>query len=114
MLEWATEQKLPHKVTLFYSNRTPAMTAFLDDLESWSKRNPKIRLVPTITESTDPNWRYETGRVDEAMVARHVPDLKGPVHYLAGPPGMVTALKKLLLDRGVSRDNVRFEEFTGY
>jgi len=27
---------------------------------------------------------------------------------------MVTALKKLLLDRGVSRDNVRYEEFTGY
>jgi len=27
---------------------------------------------------------------------------------------MVTAVKKLLLDRGVSRDNVRFEEFTGY
>ncbi len=44
----------------------------------------------------------------------NVPDLKRPVYYLAGPPGMVTAVKKLLLDRGVSRDNVRFEEFTGY
>jgi ferredoxin-NADP reductase len=48
------------------------------------------------------------------MVATHVPDLKRPVYYLAGPPGMVTALKKLLLDRGVSRDNVRFETFSGY
>ena len=114
MLEWATEKKLPHQFTLFYSNRTPALTAFLDDLEAWSKRNPNIQLVPTITDSTDPDWRYETGRVDEAMVARHVPDLKRPVYYLAGPPGMVEALKKLLLDRGVSRDNVRFEEFTGY
>jgi len=37
-----------------------------------------------------------------------------PVHYLAGPPAMVEALKKLLLDRGVSRDNVRFESFSGY
>jgi ferredoxin-NADP reductase len=114
MLEWATKRRLPHQFTLFYSNRTPAVTAFLDDLETWRERNPNIQLVPTITDSTDPHWRYETGRVDEAMVTRHVPDLKRPVHYLAGPPGMVTALKKLLLDRGVSRDNVRFEEFSGY
>jgi ferredoxin-NADP reductase len=48
------------------------------------------------------------------MVARHVPDWKKPVFYLAGPPGLVEALKKLLLDRGVSRDNVRFESFSGY
>ena len=114
MLEWATEQKLPHQFTLFYSNRTPAMTAFLHDLEAWSKRNTNIHLVPTITDSTDRDWPYETGRVDEAMLAKHVPDLKRPIYYLAGPPGMVEALKKLLLDRGVSRDSVRFETFSGY
>jgi ferredoxin-NADP reductase len=114
MLEWATERKLPHQFILFYSNRTPALTAFLDDLEAWSKRNPNIRLTPTITDSTDAAWRYEKGRVDEAMLARYVPDLKRPVYYLAGPPGMVEALKGLLLNRGVSRDNVRFEIFSGY
>jgi ferredoxin-NADP reductase len=42
-----------------------------------------------------------------------VPDLESPIYYLADPAGMVTALKKTLLDRGVSRDNVRFQEFTG-
>ena len=48
------------------------------------------------------------------MVAKHVADLKKPIYYLAGPPGMVTAVKKLLLESGVSRDNVRFESFSGY
>ena len=114
MLEWATEQKLAHRFILFYSNRTRALTAFLDDLEAWSERNPNIQLVPTITDSKEPNWPYETGRVDEAMLERHVADLKGPIYYLAGPPGMVEALKTLILKRGVSRDNVRFETFTGY
>lgn len=114
MLEWATEKKLEHRITLFYSNRTPALTAFLDDLEAWSKRNPNIKLVPTITDSQDPSWRYETGRVDRAMLAKHVPDLKKPIYYLAGPPAMVTAVKTLLLDGGIGRDNVRFEEFSGY
>ena len=40
MLEWATERKLAHRFVLFYSNRTPALTAFLEDLETWSKRTP--------------------------------------------------------------------------
>ena len=48
------------------------------------------------------------------MLARHVPDLKKPTYYLAGPPSMVEALKTLLLQRGISRDNVRFEAFSGY
>ena len=48
------------------------------------------------------------------MLERHVADLKGPIYYLAGPPGMVEALKALLLKRGISRDNLRFETFTGY
>jgi ferredoxin-NADP reductase len=114
MLEWATEKKLAHRFILFDSNRTPALTAFLEDLETWTTRNPNIQLVPTITDAADLAWRYETGRIDEAMLARYVRDLKGAVHYLAGPPGMVEALKTLLLDRGVSRDNVRFESFSGY
>ncbi len=114
MLEWATERKLPHRFVLFYSNRTPASTPFLDDLEAWSRDNPNIRLVPTVTDSTDADWRYEKGRIDEAMMARYVPDLQGPVFYLAGPPRMVEALKDLLLHRGVSRDSVRFEIFSGY
>jgi len=55
---------------------TPALTAFLDDLEAWSKRNPNIQLVPTITDSVDPDWRYETGRVEEALMARTCPTSK--------------------------------------
>lgn len=114
MLEWATEQKLAHRFVLFYSNRTPAQTAFLDDLEEWSGRNHHIQLVPTITDSADPLWRYETGRINEAMLVRYVGDIREPVYYLAGPPGLVEALKTLLVERGVSRDNVRFESFDGY
>jgi ferredoxin-NADP reductase len=114
MLEWATERRLAHQFVLFYSNRTPALTAFLGDLETLSNRNPNISLVPTITDSTDPAWPYDTGRIGEAMLAKHVPDLKKPIYYLAGPSGMVEALKALLLQRGVSRDNVRFETFSGY
>ncbi len=114
MLEWATEKKDPHRITLLYSNRTPAAAAFLRDLEEWSSINPNLRIVPTITESQDAGWHGEKGRIDEAMLRRHVGDLLGPMYYLAGPPGAVMALRKLLLDKGVRRDAIRLETFSGY
>jgi ferredoxin-NADP reductase len=114
MLEWATERRLSHRIDLFYSNRTPAATAFLQDLEGWASRNPNLRIFPTVTQSKDAGWRYETGRIDEAMLRRHVSDLSRPIYYLAGPPSAVMGLRKLLLDQGVRRDAIRLESFSGY
>ena len=114
MLEWATEKKDPHRITLLYSNRTVAASAFLDDLNRWASSNPNLRIVPTITESQDADWQGERGRIDEAMLRRHVGDLLGPMYYLAGPPAAVMALRKLLLDKGVRRDAIRLETFSGY
>lgn len=114
MLEWATESKLPHRITLLYSNRTPAAAAFLGDLDSWASSNPNLRIVPTITESQDADWHGEKGRIDEAMLRRHVGDLGQPIYYLAGPPAAVMGLRKLLLEKSVRRDSIRLESFSGY
>jgi flavin-dependent oxidoreductase len=35
VIGWATEEKLSHRLYLFYSNRTPKEAAFLNRLESW-------------------------------------------------------------------------------
>jgi len=114
MLEWATEEQLPVPLFLFYSNRTPAAAAFLADFEEWAKRNANIRFIPTITESPNSHWRYETGRIGEAMLRKYLKDLGEPIYYLAGPPAVVTGLRKLLLELGVSRDSIKLESFSGY
>jgi len=43
-----------------------------------------------------------------------VGDLLAPTYYLAGPPGMVEALKKMVLEAGVPEDRIRTDEFFGY
>ncbi len=48
------------------------------------------------------------------MIKRHVPDIKAPKYYLAGPEGMVTAMRALLVEVGANEDNIRTEEFEGY
>lgn len=111
----ATERQLRHRLTLVYSNRTPEATAFLPDLETWLRENPKLRLVATATK-IEPNarWAYETGRVDADFIRQYVGGLDEAICYVAGPPGFVKAVRAALEVVGVDPDNVRFEEFSGY
>ena len=48
------------------------------------------------------------------MLKRYLVVLKGPVYYIAGPSGMVTAMTSLLNSFGVSDDDMKTEEFGDY
>lgn len=112
----AAQRKLPHRIVLFYSNRRPEDAAFLDDFTALAAANPNFSFVPTMTsmENSSQPWAGETGYVDAAMLARHLPEGAAPVYYLAGPQGMVLALRDMLKASGVSGDDIRYEEFAGY
>jgi ferredoxin-NADP reductase len=113
-IEWATEKKLDHKLYLFYCNRTPEETAFMDRLGGWVKQNPNFKLIPTVTRPNHSSWPYESGRINADMLTKHLPEIQTAIYYLAGPPGMVAAMRELLESLDVSEDNIKTEEFAGY
>jgi ferredoxin-NADP reductase len=43
-----------------------------------------------------------------------LPSLQGPIYYLAGPPAMVAAMRRMLIEVGSDEDDIRTEEFFGY
>lgn len=114
MIGWATEEKLPHKMYLFYSNRTPQEAPFMDKLEGWARQNPNFELIATVTRDYHFFWDHELGRIDKEMLTKHLAEIYTPIYYVAGPPGMVTAMRLLLDGLGVSEDNIKTEEFAGY
>ena len=48
------------------------------------------------------------------MLTKHLPSLQGPNYYLAGPPAMVAAMRRMLIEAGVDKDDIRTEKFSGY
>lgn len=111
----ATERRLPHAITLIYSNRTRKSTAFLEDLERWQAENPNFHLIATITDTPyEEGWPHATGFVDGPFVARSLPALASTICYVAGPPAFVTAVRGALETGGADPDNIRTEEFSGY
>ena len=116
MIRQATKQALPLDMTLIYSNRRPDDAAFLGELQHLGAENPRFRLIATMTDpgARQAGWQGETGKIDGAMLSRHIADLASPIWYLAGPAGMVSSMRDLLLKQGIAETYIRSEEFYGY
>jgi ferredoxin-NADP reductase len=114
ILQHAAQNRSEHKLYLFYSNRNADDAAFMDELESLGAQNRNFIFVPTITGHRTLAWPYEKGHINYEMLKRYLVTTKGPVYYIAGPSGMVTAMSPMLNSVGVSEDDMKTEEFGDY
>jgi len=113
MLRCIADLGLPHRVTLVFSNRDRAGTAFLDELQELERRCSGLRVVLTMTD--DPEWDGETRLVDEAMLRDVLGEEFDETTFLvAGPPGMVDAVVETLEGAGLPEDQIRPDRFSGY
>ena len=97
-------------ITLLYSARGRKELAFWDELEWLSRRHPQVRLVGTVTER-GADWQDRVGRIDQPLIANHVPDAAHSVFMLCGPLEMIDAVRSALGAMGVPETQVRSEVF---
>jgi len=110
----AVRDQLSHEFFLFYANRRPEDAAFLEELSGLRGKIQRFTFVPAMTDMAGSrrSWDGATGRLDLEMLKSYVYDIVPTVHYVAGPPGMVDRMVKMLSGAG-ARD-VRVEQFAGY
>lgn len=111
MLGHISNQKSDYQITLVYSNRNQAGTAYIKELQKMASKNPNFKLILVMTE--DPSWTGETKRVDPGFIKKYFPNLN---YYfmVSGPPAMVKAVYESLRKAGVGKSNIKTENFTGY
>lgn len=112
----ALARRLPHEITLIYSNRNPEGAAFLEELQRLAREHPSLTFVPTMTQadSSRQPWEGERRRVDATFLSEHAGDLARPIFYVAGPPRLVAGVAQALLAAGVDPGRVLSDEFDGY
>lgn len=128
MIKYATDKQLPIRIVMFDSNRNIPNILYKEEFDEYLNKNTNLKIVYTITEKEDDNqpssatgvnkeWKGERGRIDKAMLERHLNDneIKNSIYYICGPAGMLNAIKELLQNSlQISMDQIRTEEFTGY
>ena len=112
----ADHDRAPHKLYLFYSNRRPEDAPFVEVLQNLEKTNPQFRFIATMTEMrrSKKTWDGETRRIDQEMLSKYLNELRGPIYYVAGPPALVSGMRKMLVASCVDEDDIRSDEFSGY
>jgi ferredoxin-NADP reductase len=112
MLRYIADTGAPYRVTLVYSNRDRASTAFLDELEEVAGRIEGMRMALTMTD--DPEWEADTRRLTAEVLDELVGGLEGKTLLIAGPPAMVEDVSGSLLAAGVPEERVIASKFSGY
>lgn len=116
ILKDVTDRKLPHKITLLYSSKTPKDIVFKNDLDQIAKDNPNVNIVYTITRPDESavSWQGKTGRIDGNMIHECTTDILNTMFYVCGPPSLVMALSDIVKALGIPTENLKTELFTGY
>jgi ferredoxin-NADP reductase len=112
----AAESLSPRKILLFYSVRVPEEAAFLEELREMEHRKMRYKFVCTVTQpkKSRMDWRGQIGRISIELLSKWIPDLSLPLYCIAGPPGMVTGVRQMLIGARVAEEDIRSEEFYGY
>jgi ferredoxin-NADP reductase len=116
IVKYATDKKLPNKITLLYSNKTPEDIVYKHEWEEYEERNANFIIVHTITQPSEskPEWKGRVGRIDANLIREQIKNPEKAQYYVCGPPSLVTDLTSVLTGMGISGTQIRTENFRGY
>lgn len=111
----ASDKQIPADMILLYSSRTPDYLIFRSDFELMGRAHHRLNIIYTLTHCDERVQGCRVGYINAEMVKKEVPDYAQRVFYICGPPGMVQAMRQMLLTKlFVSQEKIVTEDFVGY
>jgi ferredoxin-NADP reductase len=108
----ASLRKLPTRITVLYSVRTPADIIFKQDFETLAAQNPNFKFLVTCTRASTDDWLGRQGRITLDWMQEQITDLANTVFYACGSNEMVDALKTVVVnDLKVGKDRMKTEKW---
>lgn len=101
----------PGEIFLIYGAQTTAHFIFRDELEFLQRRMRNLHVAATMARAAGTHWMGAEGHITKEFLAQSVPEIVKRRVHLCGPPGMMEAMKKLLAELGVPREQVKTEAF---
>ena len=109
MIRHAVLSRLPGRICLLYSARTPKDFAYLAELRGMARRG-EISLSVTATREMLPRWRGGHGRIVAAQLSALV-EHPETLCFVCGPASMVADVPLMLRELGIDRTRIRLEDW---
>jgi ferredoxin-NADP reductase len=109
MIRHAILARMPGRMKLLFSARTPSDFAYLPDLRGMARRR-ELDMRLHVTREAGTRWRGERGRIALAHLSPLV-EAPATLCFVCGPASMVADVPLMLTKLGVPRANVKVEEW---
>lgn len=106
---WTEFLKRNGRATIIYSSRTESELIWRKEFEAMQN----AKTVFTLTRERPSGWHGETGRIDAALLKRHISSPARKDYYICGPSEMVESCKQSLLELGIPAERVKAESWGG-
>ncbi|TYB53483.1 hypothetical protein FXF51_49445 [Nonomuraea sp. PA05] len=95
---------------LIYASRTLDDATFLEEI---GQLRGRLDLTTVLVPEVPPEgWTEESGRIDQALIRRHLPPrFERMQYFVCGPPPMLDAVEATLAELGVPAARVHTERF---
>jgi len=107
--------KTERKVSFWYGARSLREAFYVEDFDKIAAEHPNFEWHLALSEPLpEDEWTGPTGFIHSVVYEQYLKDHPAPEdveYYLCGPPMMNTACINMLLDQGVERENVMFDDF---
>ncbi|MDY0212344.1 MAG: NADH:ubiquinone reductase (Na(+)-transporting) subunit F [Desulfuromonadaceae bacterium] len=105
------------KITYWYGARSLKEMFYVDELNELQDKHPNFKWYVALSDPLpEDNWTGPTGFIHNVLYEQYIKDHEAPEdceYYMCGPPMMANAVTNMLLEQGVERENIMFDDFGG-
>jgi Na+-transporting NADH:ubiquinone oxidoreductase subunit F len=110
-------KKTKRQISYWYGARSLREMFYTDDFDGLSQQFDNFSWHVALSDpQPEDNWEGYVGFIHNVVYENYLKNHPAPEdceYYLCGPPPMMDAVKKMLDDLGVEKDNILFDDFGG-
>lgn len=110
MIQDMVDKGVFRPVHLFFGAVKPNDLYYVDLLRGYCEQYPWFRFTPALSGDERCDFCKDYGLITD-VVARYLADASESEGYLCGSPGMIGACIKVLVEKGMNRDNIYYDRF---
>lgn len=114
IVRYLTDRSWKGDIFFFFACWGEKNIIFREEIEYLEKRYPNLRVCIILEEATDSSEKdYLRGHITKEILKERVPEIASRRVHICGPPPMIDAIKQMLDELEVSKENIHTEIFGG-
>ena len=113
-IRYLTDRSWKGDIYFFFTCKSEDNIIFREEIEYLQKRYPNLHVCIILEEpGSNPEAGFVTGRITKEIINDRVPEIVSRMIHVCGPPPMMNAVKSMLDELKVPKENVMVEVFAG-